>query len=104
MESRQCPFCGSLVAADAMTCYHCREALPSAGSARTRNPAAGYQEIRRGLLYMVLAAVIHYAMLRIGEMDLPIEIPPAVPDYLTSLLFLGGLGLLLYGLILKLRG
>ena len=104
MENRQCSFCGSLVTADALTCYHCREALPEQSAGRVRNPTAGYQEIRRGVLYMILAGVIHYAMSRIGEFNLPIEIPAALAEYLTPFLFLGGVGLFLYGWILKLRG
>jgi len=104
MDSRQCPFCGSLVTADAVSCFHCREALPAFSAGRARNPAAGYQEIRRGVLYMILAGAIHYAMARISELDLPIEIPAMVSDYLTLFLGLGGLGLFLYGWVLKLRG
>ena len=104
MDSRQCPFCGSLVTADAVSCYHCRETLPEQVHQRFRDPAAGFHEIRRGALYMVLAGVMHYALMQIASMELPVEIPSAVGDYLTAFLFLGGLGLFLFGWILKLRG
>ena len=103
MGSRQCPFCGSLVDADALSCYHCREAIPAQVS-RVRDPAAGYHEIRRGVLYMILSGVIHYAAANLADYSLPIEVPPVLTDYLTPLLFLGGLGFFLYGWILKLRG
>ena len=103
MGSRQCPFCGALVGEDDVSCYHCRETLPAQGGGRMRDPAAGHHEIRRGLLYMILAGVIHYVLGSFAE-QLPIEIPAAITDYLTPLLFLGGLGFFLYGGILKLRG
>jgi hypothetical protein len=34
-------------------------------------------------------------------LEIPVAIQPAVVNYLCPLLFLGGLGLALYGLILK---
>lgn len=104
MGNRQCPFCGQFVDEEALSCYNCREALPERGAKRFRNPAAGYHEIRRGILYTVLAGVIHYFAARLGGYDLPVQIPQAIPDYLTLFLFLGGAGLFLYGLILKIRG
>lgn len=102
--SRQCPFCGALVTEDAVSCYHCRETLPELAGGRTRNPAAGYTEIRRGILYMVLAGVMHYVLEYLAGAELPFEIPTLITEYLTPFLFLGGLGLFMYGWILKLRG
>jgi len=61
-------------------------------------------QIRRGLLYMVLAAVIHYFAGGYSPMDLPFPINPWVTLCLTPLLFLGGLGLSLYGLYLLILG
>jgi len=63
---------------------------------------AGRMQIRRGLLYMLLAGVIYY----FGEgyakpLELPVAVQPAVVNYLAPLVFLGGLGLTLYGLVLK---
>jgi hypothetical protein len=46
---------------------------------------------------MLLAAVIHYFAGGYGAMDLPFPIAPVVTVYLSPLLFLGGLGLTLYG-------
>jgi hypothetical protein len=50
---------------------------------------------------MLLAAVIHYFVAGYSAMDLPIPIAPVVVAYLTPLLFLGGLGLTLYGFYLR---
>jgi len=103
LESRQCPFCGTIVASDAQSCYHCRENLPQ-HAAHARNPAAGHYEIRRGALYMILAAVVHYALGRVVELNLPFEVPSFLTEYLTPFLILCGIGLFLYGWILKLKG
>lgn len=65
---------------------------------------AGSQQIRRGLLYMLMAGVIYYFAAGYAKpLEIPIAIQPAVINYLTPLLFLGGLGLTLYGLIQKAR-
>ena len=53
-------------------------------------------QIRRGLLYMLLAVLVHYALQRSGTLNLPFAIPP-ITLYLTPIIFLGGLGLALYG-------
>jgi len=51
---------------------------------------------------MLLAGVIHYFSAGYAmPLQLPVDIMPIVANYLTPLLFLGGLGLTLYGLILK---
>jgi hypothetical protein len=104
MGKMQCPFCGQIVDQDAISCYHCRETLPGRGGARFGNPAAGHHEIRRGLLYAFLAGVVHYFASGLSGYELPVQVPPAIPEYLTRFLFLGGAGLFLYGLILKVRG
>jgi ABC-type thiamin/hydroxymethylpyrimidine transport system permease subunit len=52
---------------------------------------------------MLLAAVIHYFAGGYSAIDLPFPIIPAVAVYLSSLLFLGGLGLTLYGFYLRIR-
>jgi hypothetical protein len=55
--------------------------------------------LRRGLLYMFLAGVIHYFAGGYSSMRLPVEIPPMVTQYLTPALFLLGLGFCLYGVV-----
>lgn len=69
-----------------------------------RTGADGRQQIRRGLLYMLLAAVIYYFAGGYGApLRLPVQIVPAVTNYLLPLLFLGGLALTLYGFFQKIR-
>jgi phage FluMu protein Com len=99
---RQCSYCGKLVARNRSQCPHCRETLSETGIARVA-PATKRSQIRRGLLYMLLAAVIHYFAGGYSAIDLPFPIIPAVAVYLSSLLFLGGLGLTLYGFYLRIR-
>jgi len=45
---------------------------------------------------MLLAVLVHYALQRSGTLNLPFAIPP-ITLYLTPIIFLGGLGLALYG-------
>lgn len=55
---------------------------------------------------MLLAGVIHYFAAGYAEpirIPLPTPILPLVTQYGTPLLFLGGLGLALYGIILRLK-
>ena len=53
---------------------------------------------------MLLAAVIYYFAGGYGApLRIPIEIVPAVTNYLLPLLFLSGLGLTLYGFVQKMR-
>jgi hypothetical protein len=81
-------------------CPFCREALPEVYVAkRPRN--GGRDKIRQGLLYMLLAAVIHYFAGGHSAMALPFPIAPVVTVYLSPLLFLSGLGLSLHGLYLQ---
>ena len=49
---------------------------------------------------MLLAAVIHYFAGGYSAMQLPYPIQPVVTVYLAPVLFLGGLGLSLYGFYL----
>jgi hypothetical protein len=58
-------------------------------------------EIRRGLLYMFLAAVICYFAGGYSAMNLPFPIDPLVTVYLSPLLFVSGLGLTIYGFYVR---
>ena len=101
MEMRQCSFCGKPIAAHLNQCPFCREMVPQVRLFRSSSDA-GHQQIRRGLLYMLLAGVIYYFAAGYARpLEIPVTIQPAVHNYLAPLLFLGGLGLSLYGLILK---
>ena len=95
---RQCGYCGKYAPSTRTECPNCHEffpALPTIARPRTHLPG----EIRRGVLYMILAGVIHYFAGGYSSLKLPVSIPPAVPLYLTPLLFFGGLGFVAYGFV-----
>jgi hypothetical protein len=94
---RQCVHCGRQVPFDSTQCPNCREALPEMRAAE-RTQVGKSSEIRRGLLYMLLAGVIHYFAGGYSAMNLPFPINPVVTVYLSPMLFLSGLGLIVYGL------
>ena len=103
MQLRQCAFCGKRIGAHLNQCPFCREMVPTVQLSRSYS-TAGHPQMRRGLLYMLLAGVIYYFA---GGYEKPVELPvtvqPAVTNYLVPLLFLAGLGLTLYGLVLKVK-
>ena len=102
MQMRQCAFCGKPIGAHVNQCPFCREMQPAQVRLSRTSSGAGGKQIRRGLLYMLLAGVIYYFAAGYAKpLEIPVAIQPAVINYLTPLLFLGGLGLTLYGLILK---
>jgi hypothetical protein len=99
---RQCAFCGKRIATNLTQCPFCREAVPRMYVARSASPGGGRSQIRRGLLYMLLAAVIYYFAAGYAKpLQLPITVQPMIINYLSPLIFIGGLALTLYGLILK---
>jgi hypothetical protein len=100
-SARQCPYCGKPVSSNLSHCPHCRESVPKVRLTPEAAPAAVKGgRIRRGFLYMLLALVIHYVALRSESLNLPFSVNPTV-GYLATMLFLGGLGLALYGLLTK---
>jgi hypothetical protein len=104
-ETRRCVFCGKSMAARLTQCPFCREAVPQVQLSRRTGPD-GRRHIRRGLLYMLLGAVIHYFAGGYGNplvVPLPAGVSPIVTQYLTPLLFVGGLAIVLYGLFLRAR-
>lgn len=96
-RGRECAYCGKPVSNDATRCPHCREVLPQV---RVSSPAISRggerNQIRRGLLYMLLAVAVHFVLDRSSSLNLPFAVPP-ITLYLTPVMFLGGLGLALYG-------
>jgi hypothetical protein len=96
---RQCSYCGKPIAKNLAHCPHCREVVPQVHLAPARPAAAKRSQIRQGFLYMLLALVIHYAVDHSGALNLPFVVTPAITLYLTPILFLGGLGLALYGFV-----
>ena len=55
--------------------------------------------VRRGLLYMLLAAVLYYFAGGYNPMEFPLNVIPPVLDIFLPLLFLGGLGMVLLAVI-----
>jgi hypothetical protein len=102
MASRECPYCGKMVYDQLTQCNYCRERLPEVRPLRSavERPAGG-DNIRRGLLFMLAAAVIAYFAGGTNAWTLPVAVPPVVTDYLLPLFFLSGLGLSLHGLYLR---
>ena len=98
---RQCAYCGVFVSSYDTQCPECRETLPEIAKVEIATPPAKPGQIRQGLLYMLLAAVIHYFAAGYSAMSLPFPINPMVTVCLSPLLFLSGLGLVLYGFYLR---
>jgi hypothetical protein len=108
-ETQRCAYCGKQMAARLTQCPFCREAVPTVqfSPLRKSSGSGGRSQIRRGLLYMLLGGVIHYFAGGYGapifQIPLPAPVMPLVTQYLTPLLFLGGLGFAVYGLFLKVK-
>jgi len=101
---RECPYCGKIVYDRQTQCNFCRETLPEIRQPKAAaRPVEGADGIRRGLLFMLLAASIAYFSGSASALALPVLVPPAVTIYLSPLLFLSGLGLSLHGLYLRHR-
>lgn len=100
---RQCPSCGRYVLASATQCPDCRETLRELPATVQLSARRKSGRFRQGLLYMLLAAVIEYFTGGYSKLELPIPIHPAVEEYLAPLLFLSGLGLIVYGLLSRVR-
>jgi|SRR5215468_9337590 len=103
-DMRGCPFCGKPIRAGAMQCPYCREATPQVRVADRPYAAAGTAKIRRGLLYILLGGVVHYFAAGYSGYHLPVAVPPAATTYGTPLILACGLGLIVYGIVLHLRG
>jgi hypothetical protein len=104
-NTQRCVFCGKNMAAHLRQCPFCREAVPQVQMSQRRGPD-GNRQMRRGLLYMLLAGVIHYFAAGYAspfQIPLPAPVLPVVTQYLTPLLFLGGFGMTIYGLFLKMK-
>ena len=104
MDKKSCPFCGKPVSVNLDRCPFCREAIPTVRlGASASSGSDGRANIRRGLLWALLAGVIYYFAGGHSPLKLPIEVPGFVNVYLTPILFLGGAGMALYGLFQKIR-
>ena len=93
-----------MVDASLQHCSGCREALPPVAATvfRPRGPVSGTREIRRGLLFMWLAAVLYYFAAGYSfPIKFPIPYAPILTQYVLPFSFLAGLGLVTYGLYLR---
>jgi hypothetical protein len=84
-------------------CPYCREEVREVRLTSSRSGKDGRREVRRGLIYMLLGAVIHYFAGGYSALTLPYPLNPLVTTYLSPAVFLGGLGLCLYGIYLRMR-
>ncbi len=101
VASRTCVYCGKTMLSHLTRCPHCREDIPQVRLAASRTRTGGREQIRRALLYMLLAGVIQYFAGGYSGLTPPVSIPPVVTTYLAPIVFLSGLGLLIYGLYLR---
>jgi hypothetical protein len=106
MDKRSCPFCGKAIAASASRCPFCREATPPfvAGAGRPSRAVEGSGYVRRGLLWALLAGVFYYFAGGHSPLTLPFAVPSFVNQLLVPLMFLAGVAMALYGLVLRMRG
>jgi len=102
LAARPCAYCGKPVPARMNRCPYCREEVPEVRLSK-RSSGDGGREVRRGLLYMLLGGVIYYFSGGYSAFRLPVALTPWVTTYLAPVVFLGGLGMSLYGLFLKMR-
>jgi hypothetical protein len=99
--SRPCVFCGKSMLSHLTRCPHCREDVPQLRTAVARTRTGGREQIRRALLYMLLAGVIQYFAGGYSGLTPPVAIPDVVTTYLAPAVFLSSLGLLIYGFYLR---
>jgi hypothetical protein len=102
IPARPCAYCGKPVPLRLNRCPYCREEVREIRltACTGRN---GRQEARRGLMYMLLGAVIYYFAGGYSAFSLPLSLNSVVSKYLAPAVFLGGLGMCLYGLFLRMR-
>ena len=100
LATRPCVFCGKSMFAHLTRCPHCREDVPKV-QLSSRPRTGGRAQIRRALLYMLLAGVIQYFASGYSGFILPITVSPIVTTYLAPVVFISGLGLLIYGFYLR---
>ncbi len=101
VATRPCVFCGKSILAHLSRCPHCREEIPQVHSIAKAPRVGGRAQIRRGLLYMLLAGVIQYFASGASGWTVPVAVPAAVTTYLAPAVFVSGLGLLVYAVFVS---
>ncbi len=99
-DTRPCAYCGKPVPSRMTRCPYCREEVREVRLSE-RSGKDGRREIRRGLIYMLLGGVIYYFAGGYSAIPLPYQLSPLISTYLSPAVFLGGLGLTLYGIMLR---
>jgi hypothetical protein len=102
VATNPCAYCGKPVPSRLNRCPYCREEVPEVRLS-ARAGKNGRREIRRGLVYMLLGAVIYYFAGGYSALSLPISLTPWITTYLAPLVFLGGFGMSIYGLYMRMR-
>ena len=103
VDTRLCPYCGKPVASSLSRCPFCREEITDVRFVSRGHRVEARDKMRRGLFYILLAAIIHYFAAGYSSLTLPVAIPGFVTLYLTPLLFFAGIGYEFYGALLYLR-
>src|SRR5260370_8336031 len=91
LATRPCVFCGKSMLAHLTRCPHCREDVPNVQLSSRGPRTGGRAQIRRALLYMLLAGVIQYFAAGHSSFTLPITLSPIVttnlppPSFITTL-------------------
>ena len=98
MGRRQCPFCGKFTMEESTQCPFCREPLTAKPVISGHKAEGAQRQIRRGLVYMLLAVVVRYLVGGYSPMQFPLTIIPEVTQFLIPFLFLCGIGLVLFGI------
>src|SRR6201993_839287 len=73
LATRPCVFCGKSILAHLSRCPYCREDIPKV-QLSSRPRTGGRLQIRRGLLYMLLAGVIQYFAGGYSPFTVPVQI------------------------------
>lgn len=100
MGMRQCPFCGKFTLEQVTQCPFCRESLTSVPQVTGFDVGheGANKQIRRGLIYMVLAAAAHYFLAGYSPVQFPLTVIPQVTELMIPFLFLAGVGLVILGI------
>jgi hypothetical protein len=78
--------------------------IAGSGAGRLSRASEGSGYVRRGLLWALLAGVFYYFAGGHSPLTLPFAVPSFVNQFLVPLMFLAGVAMALYGLILRMRG